>query len=59
VCRTYGIDEAVIKTVSQNRKSAEARAVAGWLAKELECGTLSEVGMLVNKDVERMSSAVP
>ena len=58
VCRTYVIDEAVIKTASQNRKSAEARAVAGWLAKELGCGTLSEVGKLVNRDVGSMSSAV-
>ena len=58
VCRTYIIDEAVIKTASQNRKNAEARAVAGWLAKEMGCGTLSEVGMLVNRDVGSMSSAV-
>lgn len=58
VCRTYVIDEAVIKTASQNRKSAEARAVAAWLAKELGCGTLSEVGLLVNRDVGSMSSAV-
>jgi len=58
VCRTYAIDDAVIKTPSQSRKSAEARAVAGWLTKELGCGTLSEVGMLVNRDVGSMSSAV-
>lgn len=58
VCRSYAIDEAAIKTASQNRKSAEARAVAGWLVKELGCGTLSEVGMLVNRDVGSMSSAV-
>ena len=58
VCRTYAIDDAVIKTVSQNRKSAEARAAAGWLTKVLGCGTLSEVGMLVNRDVGSMSSAV-
>jgi hypothetical protein len=58
VCRAYSIDEALIKTASQNRKSAEARAVVGWLVKELGCGTLSEVGMLVNRDVGSISSAV-
>lgn len=58
VCQTYAIDEAEIKTASQSRKNAEARAVAGWLAKDLGCGTLSEVGMLVNRDVGSMSSAV-
>jgi hypothetical protein len=58
VCRTYAIDEAQIKTASQSRKNSEARAVAGLLAKELGCGTLSEVGMLVNRDVGSMSPAV-
>lgn len=58
ICRTYAIDESEIKTASQSRKNAEARAVAGWLARELGCGTLSEVGMLVNRDVGSMSSAV-
>lgn len=58
VCRKYSIDEASIKSPSQNRKAAEVRAVAGWLARESGCGTLSEVGTLVNRDVGSISSAV-
>lgn len=58
VCRRYGIDETVLQTSSQSRKISEARAAAGWLARELGCGTLTEVARVVNRDVGSMSSAV-
>lgn len=58
VCREYEIDEAAIKSPSQNRKASEARAVAGWLVREFDCATLSEAGRLLNRDVGSMSSAV-
>ena len=58
VCIGYGISEPDLKSPSQNRKISEARAVVGWLARELGCVTLSEVGRLVNRDVGSISSAV-
>ena len=58
VCREYEIDETAIKSPSQNRKASEARAVLGWLAREFDCATLSEVGTLINRDVGSMSSGV-
>jgi putative transposase len=54
----YGISETELKSPSQNRNISEARAVAGWLAQDLGCVTLSEVGRFVNRDVESISSAV-
>lgn len=58
VCRTYDLDEAALKTPSQNRITSEARATAGWLAQELGCATLSDIAKLVNRDVGSVSSAV-
>lgn len=58
VCQTYDIDDAELKTKSQQRTASEARAVMGWLARELGCSTLSEVGRYVNRDVGSISSAV-
>lgn len=58
VCRVYDIDEAELMTLSQNRITSEARAVAGWLAQELCCATLSDISKLVNRDVGSISSAV-
>jgi hypothetical protein len=58
VCRVYDIDEAELKTQSQSRNTSEARAVAGWLARELGCATLSDIAKLVNRDVGSISSAV-
>lgn len=58
VCRVYNLDEAELKTQSQSRNTSEARAVAGWLARELGCATLSDVAKLVNRDVGSISSAV-
>jgi len=58
VCQAYNIDEAALKMQSQQRVASEARAVIGWLARELGCATLSDVGKLVNRDVGSISSAV-
>jgi putative transposase len=58
VCLAFDIDAALIKTRSQQRVASEARAAIGWLARELGCGTLSDVGKLVNRDVGSISSAV-
>lgn len=58
VCHAYNIEPATLKTQSQQRVVSEARAVAGWLARELGCATLSDVGKVVNRDVGSISSAV-
>lgn len=58
VCKEYNIDEAALRMQSQQRAASQARAVIGWLARELGCTTISEVGRLVNRDVGSISSAV-
>ena len=58
VCREYDIDVATLKAPSQQRIASEARAVLGWLARELGCATLSDVSKLVNRDVGSISSSV-
>jgi hypothetical protein len=58
VCQIYEISETDLKCPSQCRNITEARSVVGWLAKELGCVTLSEVGKFVNRDVGSISSAV-
>jgi len=58
VCRSYGLSSDRLKDPSQQRIAAEARAVVGWLVRELGCGTLSDVGRLFNRDVGSISSAV-
>ena len=58
VCHAYSIDEASLKTSSQQRVVSEARAVVGWLAREFGCATFTAVGKLVNRDVGSISSSV-
>lgn len=58
VCRNYGIRADTLQEPSQRRIASEARAVVGWLARELRCCTLSDVGRLFKRDVGSISSAV-
>ena len=58
VSQAYGVGEEALKTVSQQRALSEARAVVGWLVMEWSCGTLTEAGRQLNRDVATMSSAV-
>lgn len=58
VCRAYAIDEAELKTHSQGRIASEARAVVGFLVREIGCATLSDVAKVVNREVGSVSSAV-
>ena len=58
ICLAYDIDEEVLKAKTQQRVASEARAVVGWLARELDCATLSDVGRYINRDVGTVSSAV-
>lgn len=58
VCRAYRLDASILQAKSQQRKASEARAAAGWLARESGCVTLTEIAGLVNRDVGSISSAV-
>jgi len=58
VCLAYHIDMSILKAKSQQRIASMARAVAGWLARESGCVTLSDVAKLVNRDVGSISSSV-
>jgi REP element-mobilizing transposase RayT len=58
VCLAYHIDVSLLKAKSQQRTASEARAMAGWLARESGCVTLSSIAKLVNRDVGSISSAV-
>ena len=58
VCRAYNIEHSVLQARSQQRIASEARAVAGWLALESGCVTLSDIARLVNRDVGSISSSV-
>ncbi|OQX17133.1 MAG: transposase [Desulfobulbaceae bacterium A2] len=58
VCRAYHVNLSVLQTRSQQRIASEARAVAGWLARESGCVTLSDIARLVHRDVGSISSAV-
>jgi len=57
VCQAYNLEVATLKARSQQRAASEARAVAGWLARESGLVTLSEIGKHVNRDVGSISSA--
>lgn len=58
VCLVYHLDSSILQAKSQQRITSEARAVAGWLARELGCVTLSDIARLLNRDVGSISSAV-
>ncbi len=58
VCRLYDIDVSFLQTKSQQRRASEARAVAGWLARESGCVILSDIARLVNWDIGSISSSV-
>jgi putative transposase len=58
VCLEYDVDESMLRTKTQQRIVSEARAIVGWLAREVDCATLTEVGKFVNRDVGSISSAV-
>ncbi len=58
VCHAYTLDAARLMASSQQRTASEARAVVGWLARELGCATFTAVGKFLNRDVGSISSSV-
>ena len=58
VCTAYGLSPADLRAPGQSRLASEARAVIGWLARELGSATFVAVGGVVGRDVSTVSSAV-
>ncbi len=54
----YNIDEATLRSPSQQGVALESRELVGWLVRELGCVNISEVGKHVNLDVGSISSSV-
>ncbi len=50
VCREYGLSPEELGSPAQSRLASEARAVVGWLAKELGSATLVAVAEAVGRD---------
>ena len=58
VCREYGAAEDELLAGGQGRRATEVRAAIAWLATELRCATLAEVGCRVRREGSSLSSAV-
>jgi REP element-mobilizing transposase RayT len=58
VLGVYRIDREALRSASQQRRLAEARAMLAWLARESGAGNLEQVGRIVNRDAGSLSSAV-
>lgn len=54
----YRIDLDALRSASQQRRLAEARAMLAWLERECSAGNLEQVGRIVNRDAGSLSSAV-
>ncbi len=58
VYRECGLSPDELRAPTQSRLASEARAVVGWLARELGSATLVAVGEEVRREVSTISSAV-
>jgi len=58
VCQDYGMEEAELVAGGQGRRATEVRSAIAWLASELQCATLVEVGRRVRREGSSLSSAV-
>lgn len=56
VCREYGIEETDLTIVGKYRNLSEARGMAAWLALELGCGTVAELGKITGRDASTLST---
>jgi len=57
VCREYGVAAEELMAGGQGRRAAEVRAAIAWLATELRCATLAEIGRRVRREGSSLSSA--
>jgi len=58
VCQEYGVGAEELMAGGQGRRATEVRAAIAWLATELQCATLAEVGRRVRREGSSLSSAV-
>jgi len=58
VCEHYELTESALVAKGRIRKYVEVRAVAGWLATELNSATLSNVARRFGRDIATLSGAV-
>jgi REP element-mobilizing transposase RayT len=58
VCKQFGVQEKELKKPGRQRKMSEFRGIIGWLAKQLEATSLTEVSTHFNRDLATMSRAV-
>ena len=58
VCKDYGFKPSDLSIGTRQRGPAEARAVVGLLAVELDSSNLTEVGKRFGRDVVTMSEGV-
>jgi len=58
VCEAYGLVHDELRAPTQSRLASEARAVVGWLARELGGASFVEVGRETAREVSTISSAV-
>ena len=56
-CQAYGLAEEELMAGGQGRRATEVRAAIAWLATELRCATLAEVGRRVRREGSSLSSA--
>jgi len=58
VCEEYGVPEEALAAGGQGRLETEARAAIAWLASELRCAPLVEVGRRISREGSSVSSSV-
>ncbi|HBB41596.1 MAG: transposase [Nitrospirae bacterium CG2_30_70_394] len=58
VCDEWGLPEGALAIAGQGRRVSDVRAAVGWLARELGCATLAEVGRRTNRTGSSVTSAV-
>lgn len=58
ICKKSGLTEKELASPSRKRKPAELRGVIGWLARQLEVASLSDVAIRFNRDLATVSRAV-
>lgn len=58
VCEVFGLRLAELEAPGRTRRTAEARAMVGWLAQELGTATLTHVAQAFRRDVATLSRQV-
>lgn len=58
VCAHFGLTEVQLCAPSRNRPASLARAVVGWIARDTNCSTLTDVAKRLGRDVATLSIAI-